>query len=94
MVDKLMAIEPLGSRKAMELLTTMQMLRLPRDDQFFAWTFLQLAHDDHTYMRKLAEKADGLLALQLGTDSQLLLYYFHVRARDKEHRCEEPCAWP
>jgi hypothetical protein len=65
MVVRLMAMEPLGGRKATELLT-------PRDDQFFAWAFLQrllrearflLAHDDHSDMRKLAEKADGLLAL-------------------------------
>jgi hypothetical protein len=72
MVDRLMAMEPLGGRKATELLTAMQKLRPPRDDQFFAWAFLQrlprevrvlLAHDDHTDMRKLAEKADGLLAL-------------------------------
>jgi hypothetical protein len=72
MVDRLMAMGPLGGRKATELLTAMQKLRPPRDDQFFAWAFLQqlprevrvlLAHDDHSDMRKLAEKADGLLAL-------------------------------
>jgi hypothetical protein len=72
MVDRLMAMEPLGGRKATELLTAMQKLRPPRDDQFFAWAFLQrlprevrvlLAHDDHSNMRKLAEKADDLLAL-------------------------------
>jgi hypothetical protein len=68
MVDRLMAMEPLGARKATELLTAMLKLRPPRDDQFFAWAFLQrlpqevrvlLAHEDHTDMRKLA---DGLLA--------------------------------
>jgi hypothetical protein len=72
MVDKLMAMEPLGGRKATELLTAMQKLRPPTDDQFFAWAFLQrlprevrvlLAQDDHADMRKLAEKADALLAL-------------------------------
>jgi hypothetical protein len=72
MVDKLMAMEPLGDRKATELLTAMQKLRPPTDDQFFAWAFLQclprevrvlLAQDDHADMRKLAEKADALLAL-------------------------------
>jgi hypothetical protein len=66
MVDRLMAMEPLGGRKATELLTAMQKLRPPRDNQFFAWAFLQrlprevrvlLAHDDHSDMRKLAEKA-------------------------------------
>jgi hypothetical protein len=71
-VDRLMTMEPLGSRKATELLTAMQKLRPPSDDQFFAWAFLQrlprevwvlLAHEDHSDMRKLAEKADGLLAL-------------------------------
>jgi hypothetical protein len=41
MVDKLMAMEPLGGRKATELLTAMQKLRPPTDDQFFAWAFLQ-----------------------------------------------------
>jgi hypothetical protein len=72
MVDRLMAMEPLGGRKAIELLAAMQKLRPPKDDQFFAWAFLQrlprevrvlLAHEDHSDMRKLAEKADGLLAL-------------------------------
>jgi hypothetical protein len=72
MVDRLMAMGPLGGRKATELLTAMQKLRPPRDDQFFAWAFLQrlprevrvlLAHDDHTDILKLTEKADGLLAL-------------------------------
>jgi hypothetical protein len=71
MVDRLMAMEPLGGRKSTELLTVMQKLRPPRDDQFFTWEFLQrlphevrvlLAHDDHTDVRKLAEKAYGLLA--------------------------------
>jgi hypothetical protein len=37
MVDKLMAMEPLGGRKATELLTAMQKLRPPTDDQLFAW---------------------------------------------------------
>jgi hypothetical protein len=72
MVDKLMAMEPLGGRKARELLAAMQKLRPPSDDQFFARAFLQrlprevlvlLAHDDHTDMRKLMEMADSLLAL-------------------------------
>jgi hypothetical protein len=72
MVDRLMAMEPLGDQKATELLTAMQKLRPPSDDQFFAWAFLQrlprevrvlLACKDHLDMRKLAEKADGLLAL-------------------------------
>jgi hypothetical protein len=67
-----MAMEPLGGRKATELLTAMQKLRPPTDDQFFAWAFLQrlprevrvlLAQDDHADMRKLAEKAFALLAL-------------------------------
>jgi hypothetical protein len=72
MVDKLMAMEPSGGRKASELLTAMQKLRPPTDNQFFAWAFLQrlplevrvlLAQDDHADMRKLAEKAHALLAL-------------------------------
>jgi hypothetical protein len=41
MVDMLMAMEPLGSQKATELLTAMQKLRPPRDNQFFTWAFLQ-----------------------------------------------------
>jgi hypothetical protein len=66
MVDSLMAMEPLGGRKATELLMAMQKLQPPRDDQFFPWAFLQrlprevqvlLAHDDQTDMCKLAEKA-------------------------------------
>jgi hypothetical protein len=69
MVDKLMAMEPLGGRKATELLTAMQKLMPPTDDQFIAWAFLQrllrkvrflLSQDDHADMRKLAEKADAL----------------------------------
>jgi hypothetical protein len=72
MLDKFMAMEPLGGRKATELLTAMQKLRPPTDDQFFTWAFLQrlpcevrilLAQDDHADMRKLAEKTDALLAL-------------------------------
>jgi hypothetical protein len=72
MVDKLMAMEPLGGWKATELLMAIQKLRPPSDGQFFAWAFPQrlphelwvlLAHDDHTNMRKLAENSDGLLAL-------------------------------
>jgi hypothetical protein len=69
MVDKLMAMEPLGGLKATELLIAMQKLRPPTDNQFFAWAFLQrlprevrvlLAQDDHADMRKLAEKVDVL----------------------------------
>jgi hypothetical protein len=71
-VDKLMAMEPLGGRKPTELLAAMQKLRPPQDKAFFAWAFIQrlprevrvlLAQDDTLDMRKLAEKADALVAL-------------------------------
>jgi hypothetical protein len=71
-VDKLMAMEPLGGRKPTELLAAMQKLRPPQDEAFFAWAFIQrlprevrvlLAQDDTSDMRKLAEKADALVAL-------------------------------
>jgi hypothetical protein len=46
MIDRLMAMEPLGGRKTTELLTVMQKLRPPRDDQFFTWALLQqLPHE-------------------------------------------------
>jgi hypothetical protein len=71
-VDKLMAMEPLGGRKPTELLAAMQKLRPSQDEAFFAWAFIQrlprevrvlLAQDDTSDMRKIAEKADALVAL-------------------------------
>jgi hypothetical protein len=71
-VDKLMAMEPLGGRKPTELLAAMQKLRPLRDEAFFAWAFIQrlprevrvlLVQDDTSDMRKLAEKAEALVAL-------------------------------
>jgi hypothetical protein len=72
MVDKLVNLESLGGRKPSELMATMQKLRPPKDEHFFIYHFLQrlpkevrilLAHDDFTDTRKLAEKADGLMAI-------------------------------
>jgi hypothetical protein len=72
LVDRLVNMEPLGGRKASELLVAMQKCRPPKDEHFFAYHFLQqlpreirvlLAHEDQSDMRKLAEKADALLAL-------------------------------
>jgi hypothetical protein len=40
-VDKLIAMEPLGGRKLTELLAAMQKLRLPQDEAFFTWAFIQ-----------------------------------------------------
>jgi hypothetical protein len=37
MVIRLMAMEPLGRHRAMEMLTALQKLRPPRDNQFFAF---------------------------------------------------------
>jgi hypothetical protein len=72
MVDKLVNLEPLGGRKPSELMAAMQKLRPPKDEHFFIYHFLQrlpkevrilLAHDDFTDTRKLAENADGLMAI-------------------------------
>jgi hypothetical protein len=72
MVDKLVNLEPLGGRKPSELMAAMQKLRPPKDEHFFIYHFLQrlpkevrilLAHDDFSDTRKLAEKADGLMAI-------------------------------
>jgi hypothetical protein len=72
MVDKLVNLEALGGRKPSELMTAMQKLRPPKDEHFFVYYFLQrlpkevrilLAHDNFADMRKLAEKADGLMAI-------------------------------
>jgi hypothetical protein len=72
MVDKLVSMEALGGRKPSELMAAMQKLRPPKDEHFFVYHFLQrlpkevrilLAHDDFADLRKLAEKADGLMAI-------------------------------
>jgi hypothetical protein len=87
-VDKLMAMERLGGCKLTELLAAMQKLQPPRDEAFFAWAFMQrlprevrvlLAQDD-THMRRLAEKADTLMALHqpLTTSAVLLRAIFFL----------------
>jgi hypothetical protein len=72
MVDKLVNLEALGGRKPSQLMAAMQKLRPPKDKNFFIYHFLQrlpkevrilLAHDDFSDPRKLAEKADGLMAI-------------------------------
>jgi hypothetical protein len=72
MVDKLVNLEPLGGRKPSQLMAAMQKLRPPRDEHFFIYHFLQrlpkevrilLAHEDFSNTRKLAEKADSLMAI-------------------------------
>jgi hypothetical protein len=72
MVDRLVSMEALGGRKPSELMAAMQKLRPPKDEHFFVYHFLQrlpkevrilLAHDDFADLRKLAEKADGLMAI-------------------------------
>jgi hypothetical protein len=72
MVDKLVNLESLGGSKPSELMAAMQKLRPPKDEHFFIYHFLQrlpkevrilLAHNDFTDTRKLAEKADGLMAI-------------------------------
>jgi hypothetical protein len=66
LVDRLVNMEPLGGRKASELLVAMQKYRPPKDEHFFAYHFLQrlpreirvlLAREDQSDMQKLAEKA-------------------------------------
>jgi hypothetical protein len=72
MVEKLVNLEALGGRKPSELMAAMQKFRPPKDKHFFIYHFLQrlpkevrilLAHDDFSDPRKLAEKADGLMAI-------------------------------
>jgi hypothetical protein len=72
MVDKLVNLEALGGRKPSELIAAMQKLRPLKDEHFFVYHFLHrlpkevrilLAHDDFADMRKLAEKADGSMAI-------------------------------
>jgi hypothetical protein len=72
MVDKLVNLEALGSWKPSELMAAMQKLGPPKDEHFFIYHFLQrlpkevcilLAHDDFSDTRKLAEKADALMAI-------------------------------
>jgi hypothetical protein len=71
-VDQLMAMEPLNGRRPSEMMSAMLKLRPPQDEYFFAWAFLQrlprevrilLAHEEHLDLKKLAEKADHLMAL-------------------------------
>jgi hypothetical protein len=45
-VDRLMAMEPLNSRKPSELLVDMQKLQPAANNAFFAWTFLQCLQRD------------------------------------------------
>lgn len=73
-VELLHQAEPLGSRKPTELLAAMMEI-CPRGHEaslFFTYLFIQrlprdirmlLAEDDHSNLRKLAEKADRLVAL-------------------------------
>jgi hypothetical protein len=72
MVLKLVNLEALGGRMPSELMASMQKLRPPKDEHFFFYHFLQrlpkevrilLAHDDFADLRKLAEKADSLMAI-------------------------------
>jgi hypothetical protein len=56
-VDRLVTMEPLGGRKPSELMAAMERLRPPSDGHFFVYHFLQ------RLPRKLAEKADQLMAL-------------------------------
>jgi hypothetical protein len=71
-VDQLMAMEPLNGRRPSEMMSAMLKVRPPKDEYFFAWAFLQwlprevrilLAHEEHLDLKKLAEKADALMAL-------------------------------
>jgi hypothetical protein len=71
-VDQLMAMEPLNGRQPSEMMSAMLKLRPPKDEYFFTWAFLQrlprevrilLAHEEHLDLKKLAEKADALMAL-------------------------------
>jgi hypothetical protein len=102
MVDRLMAMEPLGGQKAIELLVAMQKLRPPSDDQFFAWAFLQqlpqevrvlLAHEDHADVRKLAEKADGLLALHQPQSHELTAVAAATAAATPEDDFQDPLCY-
>jgi hypothetical protein len=71
-VDRLVTMEPLGGRKPSELMAAMERLKPPSDGHFFVYHFLQrlprevrilLADEDPANTRKLAEKADQLMAL-------------------------------
>jgi hypothetical protein len=74
MVDRIVNMEPLGSRKPTELLAAMARFRPKEDHHFFAYYFLQrllseirvlLAHDCCKDLQAVAEKADALMALHL-----------------------------
>jgi hypothetical protein len=74
MVDKIVNMEPLGSRKPTELLAAMSRFRPKEDHHFFAYHFLQrlpreirvlLARDCCKDLQAVAEKADALMALHL-----------------------------
>jgi hypothetical protein len=71
-VDRLVTMETLGSHKPSELMAAMERLRPPCDGHFFVYHFHQrlprevrilLADEDPKDTRRLAEKADQLMAL-------------------------------
>jgi hypothetical protein len=73
-IDRLVALEPLNSRKPSEMLAEMNKLKPADNEQYFAYFFLQLlprevrillSQEPVADMRGLAAKADTLMALHV-----------------------------